>query len=409
VVIAAGNLPQAAAYVEASNDLVAIVAQGDVTLQSTLTSTATNAYTYVQGGRTPSVPAAALAAPTGLSIQTNGSLFLTGGAAPNSSSQLITTGNADLTVDAATGITFQSGTATAQPSGTGAITVNGGTVSLASVLDIRLFGGSGTFSPVNILAGEDGGAGDISITSMSGNIQATGGSGANSGVNLFTSSLGSGSLTLEAINGTADFGSVNAGTLAVTGMNNPILVQAQEITFTGSTLKTALGDVTLLAEGSGTSDIGLFDTKIKAQVPGADGFLAIADRDITLGTNTRIELSGGLSSGATFVVDNATPMCATGAGAFNYLPPICTLPGANVSVNGGAVFAGYVRIWTSVRSQNNVPSDVLINGLSYMPGLMSVDSNQEQWNQCYPTVPAPSMGTPFPDGTQHFTIYYKEM
>ena len=112
----------------------------------------------------------------------------------------------------------------------------------------------------------------------------------------------------------------------------------------------------------------------------------IAGNNMSVGNHSQINNYGG--GDLTLVVDNQEPSPDFfGPGQFNFLS------GAFVSPEGG----GILRIFTSVQSQNTIES--AINGMTFVPGELYVDSNTERWGTYYPNSFS---------GGEAFTFFYKD-
>jgi len=166
---------------------------------------------------------------------------------------------------------------------------------------------------------------------------------------------------------------------------------------------TATRDISVTGAGSGaaffsaatggklTSARSMSFTGVSAAAEGyietASGEIElIAGVDIAVNSYGRVE---NLGTGAvTLVVDNfASSPPAIGAGAFE----LATLG----EVTGGG---GPVRIFTAVRDQNVILGTGNINGATFTPGPIFVDSATEIWNTYFPSTLG---GVPF-------TIFYKD-
>ncbi|MBX7066511.1 MAG: hypothetical protein K1X28_04715 [Parachlamydiales bacterium] len=122
---------------------------------------------------------------------------------------------------------------------------------------------------------------------------------------------------------------------------------------------------------------------------GAPGTIFVkANQNITLGPHASIEPIFTSLSSIILVVDDAFPSAPLiGPGAFLMDP--------TAVINSGAP-APIVQIFTARRSQNSILG--LINGASFSPGPVNVNTQTEQWGFYYPQSFA---GSPF-------TIFYKE-
>ncbi|MES2345843.1 MAG: filamentous hemagglutinin N-terminal domain-containing protein, partial [Chlamydiota bacterium] len=96
----------------------------------------------------------------------------------------------------------------------------------------------------------------------------------------------------------------------------------------------------------------------------------------------------------TLACDASTFMCPVLAGPYSF------------SMNLDSVLSigntGTIKIYTAVRSQNNIATGLLINGMGYVPGPMGVTTTTEAWGVCSPGTQPPAVGNPF-------SIYYKQL
>ena len=116
----------------------------------------------------------------------------------------------------------------------------------------------------------------------------------------------------------------------------------------------------------------------------SESLLVIAGGSISIGNFSKVINAG--PGDITLVVDNQFPTFPFfGPGQFNFLS------GAFVSPHGGVL-----RIFTSVRSQNTIEG--ALNGQTFVPGELYVDSNTEQWGVYHPNSFS---------GGEAFTLFYK--
>lgn len=158
---------------------------------------------------------------------------------------------------------------------------------------------------------------------------------------------------------------------------------------TGSILN---GNISLLVDGSISVIGGSASTSNYAQIGhgGSSPFTttgqltAIAGKDIIMQSNAGSANIINAGGNVTLVTDNLFPVAPLiGSGFF--------------SINSTLSARGQLRIYTAVRSQNQIND--LINGSPFTPGTLFVNTNEEMWATYYP-------GGSYGGGP--FTIYYKD-
>ncbi|WP_420421525.1 beta strand repeat-containing protein [Simkania sp.] len=147
-------------------------------------------------------------------------------------------------------------------------------------------------------------------------------------------------------------------------------------------------DETNVTSGNNITLLGASPTN-DAYIETSLGNLTVtAAKDISISSNGRIEnLSPG--SALTLIVDNQAPSApAIGNGMFS------------LSVNGSVAttVGGPLRIFTARRSQNTILGTGNMNGTTYVPGPLFIDSATEIWNTYFPSL----------QGGMPFTIFYKD-
>lgn len=375
----AGNTPHSSAQIRAADSSLSITAIGNVVMTSTTTLTASSAYTLI-------------GAAGDITIDCN-ELVLEGGFAPNAYSRIQTTQGGDINIMHGSGMMQTPIALLVVQAGSSAdaslFTRLGGDINInAEVVDF--LAGLGTTSTVNIITGTDANAGDISV--LAGELSCIGNS--NARVNIMTGQSGPGSILLQTTTPDTMFNDSMflTNTVLVTqylyGSDNPISVSsAGTLGINDSNISTFLGQVST----SSFASTNLTNTTITPRVP-VNGFVTmIAGVDMVIDATSSINVLGQLPS-VVLVVDNEFPM-SVGPGEFNYAD------GARIDLSG----PGFVRIYTANRSQNAIGMGAVINGLTYVAHSPEFDdTNNEVWGIYYPTVPmAPQ------DGSDHFTIYYK--
>ncbi|MEK7339590.1 MAG: hypothetical protein AABZ92_02615, partial [Verrucomicrobiota bacterium] len=160
----------------------------------------------------------------------------------------------------------------------------------------------------------------------------------------------------------------------------------------GSGLNTLNGNVSLLVNGSISVIGGTASASSYAQIGhgGAAPFTttgqltAIAGKNIIMQSNAGSANIINAGGNVTLVTDNLFPTAPLiGPGFF--------------SINSTLSASGEMRIYTAVRSQNQIND--LINGSPFIPGTLFVDTNEEMWAIYY-------SGGSYGGGP--FTIYYKD-
>lgn len=152
------------------------------------------------------------------------------------------------------------------------------------------------------------------------------------------------------------------------------------------------GNISLFVDGSISVIGGSSSASSYAQIGhgGAASFTttgqltAIAGKNIVMQSNTGPANMINAGGNVTLVTDNLFPTAPLiGPGFF--------------SINSTLSASGEMRIYTAVRSQNQIND--LINGSPFIPGTLFVDTNEEMWATYYP-------GGSYGGGP--FTIYYKD-
>ena len=152
------------------------------------------------------------------------------------------------------------------------------------------------------------------------------------------------------------------------------------------------GNISLLVDGSISVIGGSSSASSYAQIGhgGSTPFTttgqltAIAGKDIIMQSNIGSANIINAGGNVTLVTDNLFPTDPSiGSGFF--------------SINSTLSASGQLRIYTAVRSQNQINN--LINGSPFIPGTLFVDTNEEMWATYYP-------GGSYGGGP--FTIYYKD-
>ncbi|MDX8431309.1 MAG: filamentous hemagglutinin N-terminal domain-containing protein [Candidatus Algichlamydia australiensis] len=174
---------------------------------------------------------------------------------------------------------------------------------------------------------------------------------------------------------------IDTGTINV-GRNLSLYSGTEDTTINAeSTLNvTASQDILLFGQNFGM-------TFSEALIHNQSGDLTVkAGRDITLQPFGSIRTEG--TGDTAIVVDNRFPSSpSVGPGEFSM--------NANSSV--GSVGGPTLRIFTADRTQNSISDLALINGTTFVPGTLFVDSATEIWQTYFPSSLG---GTPF-------TIFYK--
>lgn len=385
VALAAGTQPNTLARVEASSGAVTITALGDVSLISTTDPTASNAYTQMLGG-------------VGISIVAD-QLSLTGGNAPYSYARLVADNGAILLGSLATPLAsanFQAGSASAGASDVTISTAFGGDIEIRGGI-LSFASGSGQQATVNLLSGLDANGGDITLAASNG--VSVIGTVANR-ANIVVGATGAGSILIETASGgnNIELLRTNISTQPSFGTNNQITLNSisGSICLGGTLLQTALGDISLNA-GTYTSFVN--GSRVDARVPDSGSVTSISGSSTYFDTTTRIDVDGS-SPSVIFVVDNDNPTSPSfnSANQLNY--PI----GAKITLSNG-FYKGQVRLYAPSRNlMGGIDAGATINGLVYDPvNPEFTDTAHEVWEVYYPDIPpAPA------DGSDHFTIYYKQ-
>ncbi|MGL5264544.1 MAG: beta strand repeat-containing protein, partial [Candidatus Rhabdochlamydia sp.] len=162
----------------------------------------------------------------------------------------------------------------------------------------------------------------------------------------------------------------------------------------GTGSNTLDGNISLLVDGSISVMGGSASNDSYAQIGhgGADPFTTMGELTAIAGKNITLQSSTGPANiinkggNVTLVTDNLFPASpAIGPGFFS------SSAGSNLTSSGE------MRIYTAIRSQNQING--LINGVSFRPRALFVDTNEEMWATYYP-------GGSYGGGP--FTIYYKD-
>jgi filamentous hemagglutinin family protein len=195
--------------------------------------------------------------------------------------------------------------------------------------------------------------------------------------------------------------------IALTG--SPMNSQPASMIFNNGTLNMQAGEslsfadyslIKLNSNGAAASNMVLMAERGSCSLQGSFIYQYGGDLSILAGDSISFDSASFVSSkgNVALVVDN------------NFSTPPEIGPGAFVYPNGASLSAGNgktMRIYTAMQGQNMMGSAARINGLTYKPSLEFVDTNQEFWGVYDPEVPAPTPSAPDPDGSFHFTIYYK--
>ena len=195
------------------------------------------------------------------------------------------------------------------------------------------------------------------------------------------------------------------GNLTGSIFNNLNILDDASLTVTGGTLDlsagsdisltaSASGDAFIMSSGAGSYLIGrrLSITGVSAinegYIENSAGDLQItSDEDVVINAFGRITNTG--AGDLTIVVDNQAPTApAIGNGIFD----LSSL--GSVGMLGG----GLLRIFTAKRDQNTISGTGNINGTTFTPGTLFVDTATEQWDTYFPSAFG---GTPF-------TVFYKD-
>ncbi len=160
----------------------------------------------------------------------------------------------------------------------------------------------------------------------------------------------------------------------------------------GASSNTLNGNISLLVDGSISVIGGAANSSSYAQIGhgGSSPFTttgqltAIAGKDIIMQSNAGSANIINAGGNVTLVTDNLFPTSPLiGPGFF--------------SINSTLSASGQLRIYTAVRSQNQIND--LINGSPFTPGTLFVNTSEEMWATYYP-------GGSYGGGP--FTIYYKD-
>jgi filamentous hemagglutinin family protein len=286
--------------------------------------------------------------------------------------------------------------ATASSSAAGADALSIDAASIDSIgtrsMTFNLTGGSGANSLPLMMENS------ASITSESGNITINGtANGNNAGLTISDGSITTqdGTITLS---GTASGTSTDSVLITNSGTVNVILNNTGSIVISPETLDCTINNGTVIVTGSGSL---LFDVPRDLYITG--GTNLAEDATITSTSTGNILLKAGRniqisepgagsavitqtgSGNITFVTDNLFPTpFEFGTGAF-------ILNAGTLTTNGGEL-----RIYSSQRSLNTVATT--INSKTFVPGPLSVDSNEE------------TFGVYFSEGSYggpEFNFYYK--
>ena len=250
--------------------------------------------------------------------------------------------------------------------------------------DLGLMGGRGGTSDATIQPG----SGDFSGYFFGDIVMAGGESPGNGSANI----IADGNVSLSG-NSFQLFGNTGSG-------NN----RAQIISNSGSATLVGTGSMQFLGQqvdnGNHSSVVFAKSISIKAAsnitLDGAayihantGDVLMIAGNNMSIGNHSQLLITNINNADMTLVVDNQEPDSPYfGPGEFNFLS------GAYISSQGGPL-----HIFTSVRSQNTIEGT--INGQTFVPGLLYVDSPTEQWGTYYDPDISFSGGEPF-------TFFYKD-
>lgn len=222
-----------------------------------------------------------------------------------------------------------------------------------------------------------------------------------SGDTLTMTSSSNGSPQMIGITGLSITGGSN---ILMTGDSTfPVVINS----FQGPMSLTAATDLTLANNTNISITTELFPMAIEATegtfsisgsyITQSEGDMSIiAGNDIVFDTTSIVAGAGNV----VFVVDNLNPTSPDiGTGAFVY--PLGAATGAGSGM--------YMRIYTAEQSLNMIDASANINGLNYVASPEFDDTSQEFWGVYYPDTPAPTPAAPFPDGTDSYTIYYKNL
>ncbi|MEM7175143.1 MAG: filamentous hemagglutinin N-terminal domain-containing protein [Chlamydiota bacterium] len=329
-----------------------------------------------------------IGAVTNLAIESQGQLALNAGA--GAAAQIMNGSGAVTavtitTVEAAGDITFAvTGTFAAKIEAvTGTLTtLAGGTLTLPNLTSITNQGGSdGTLS---VTAGE--------MVVQNGGLIANSGLGATKaettqgGFFLFDSSTitSIGNLTCKAA---TDFSLLNDASCQVTGGELSVIAE-ESISIIGATSGPSFCASTGEATYTAGTDIFLQGTALASE-----GYIQNDAGNLTLTAGENLEVhpfgrAETLGTGTlTLIADNQAPTApAIGTGSFR-LSSLGT-----VATGGGAL-----RIFTALRSQNSIVGTGNLNGATFTPGPLFVNTATEQWNTYFPSS----------FGGVPFTIFYK--
>lgn len=367
--ISAGTRSNSDAQVTAGGSAVTINAIGSIEAACAEDSLAiaNNAFVLIQGANDVSMTSA------------NGGIFLHAGNSQGSTANVITTKGGNISIQAPTGSLFLvSGTSVSGLSSLNVETKAGGNIDLTA-LNIVTQGNLDALHQANIFTGMTTGIGDIT---MNASILALG------GTSIATGQAG-GSIEINA----DGFGGIALSSLATTSPIGP-----NNITITGSSTAglNLISSRFTTQDGNISVEAGAFINYIASTInmtaSPLGGLSMIAGTDITFNAASVVKVKGPLLPTIDIVVDNNNPMSA-GPGLLTY--PI----GAQITLSG----TGFVRLYTADRMQNSIPDFAVINGLPYVKGPSGVDTAHEVWNTFYP-----DPGTPPGDGSDHFTIFFKD-
>ncbi|MES2345198.1 MAG: filamentous hemagglutinin N-terminal domain-containing protein [Chlamydiota bacterium] len=143
-----------------------------------------------------------------------------------------------------------------------------------------------------------------------------------------------------------------------------------------------------------TADQGNFS------IAGSSIYQFAGDLTVIAGDNITFDSAAVMSSigNVVFIADNNFPASPDiGTGSFVYPD------GAILTAGSGKT----MRIYTATQADNTLGTSADINGLIYTASPEFTDTNQEFWGFYYPDVPAPTPAAPAPDGSDFYTIYYK--
>lgn len=331
-------------------------------------------------------------------VQASGNIYLNGGQGTGLNIGAIINNGSGSTTISANHLFAAGGTSTFS---VGGIIGFAGPVTASFLGDCNMTGGSGLLSLAVIGASATSGTGNLTVTAS--NIIATGGSGLLSHAGFFTGDVttgaggGNGSIfitsngplgiTLTGGSGAPSFGAI--GTYGNASTNNIHVIARGNLVMDSPNPN---GSATIFTETGGSIDLSIGQNVSLTDTPGALSNIRVGaggNSNLTVLAGNSISVNSSIENlglGNLFLVVDAnfsSPFFGNGAFILG--------PNGTINTSGGSL-----QIYTSMQSLNSING--LLNGFSFTPGALFIDSSQEAWCVYYP----------FGTGGFPFIVYYKQ-